>query len=76
MAGMSGTEFHAEVAARDPGLARRFAFMSGDVLNPDLRAFADSHGILILAKPFDIANVGRTVEAILGRRDEGSAGRR
>jgi hypothetical protein len=39
--------------------------MSGDVLNPELREFATSRGILLLAKPFDIATVGRTVAALL-----------
>ncbi|HEX5824983.1 MAG TPA: ATP-binding protein, partial [Candidatus Limnocylindrales bacterium] len=65
MAGMNGTEFHDAVAATAPELGRRFAFMSGDVLNPELREFATSRGILLLAKPFDIATVGRTVAALL-----------
>jgi PAS domain S-box-containing protein len=66
MAGMNGTEFHDAVAATDSELSRRFAFMSGDVLNPELREFATARGILLLAKPFDIATVGRTVAALLG----------
>jgi len=66
MASMNGTEFHDAVAAASPELGRRFAFMSGDVLNPELRTFATSRGILLLAKPFDIATVGRTVAALLG----------
>ena len=66
MAGMTGTEFHDAVAAAAPELGRRFAFMSGDVLNPELRQFATSRGILLLAKPFDIATVGRTVASLLG----------
>jgi hypothetical protein len=65
MAGMSGTTFHDAVAQIDPDLARRFAFMSGDVLNPELRDFAVARGIVLLAKPFDIDTVGRTVEQIL-----------
>jgi CheY-like chemotaxis protein len=67
MAGMTGTEFHEAVAARDPDLARRIAFMSGDVMNPDLREFADREGVLLLAKPFDIASVAKTVETLLAR---------
>jgi PAS domain S-box-containing protein len=66
MAGMNGTEFHDAVAAAVPELGRRFAFMSGDVLNPELREFAMARGILLLAKPFDIATVGRTVATLLG----------
>jgi len=65
MAGMTGTEFHDRVAVLAPELGRRFAFMSGDVLNPELRDFAKSRGILLLGKPFDIATVGRTVATLL-----------
>jgi PAS domain S-box-containing protein len=64
MAGMTGIAFHEAVAAIDPGLARRFAFMSGDVLNAELHDFAVSRGIVLLAKPFDIESVGRTVAEI------------
>ena len=63
MAGMSGTEFLAAVAEVAPELTRHFAFMSGDVLNPELRQFAESRGVQLLAKPFDIA----TVAALVGR---------
>jgi len=62
---MSGTEFQAAVAAIDPALGRRFAFMSGDVLNHDLREFATARGVKLLSKPFDIATVGEMVRALL-----------
>jgi two-component system NtrC family sensor kinase len=65
MAGMTGTAFHEAVAELHPELARRFVFMSGDVLNPELRDFAVERGIVLLAKPFDIDTVGRTVARIL-----------
>jgi PAS domain S-box-containing protein len=65
MAGMSGTEFHTHVAAIDPLLSRRFAFMSGDVLNPELLDFATERGVQLLAKPFDIATVGTMVSRLL-----------
>jgi two-component system NtrC family sensor kinase len=67
MAGMTGTQvFEAAVAIR-PELADRFVFMSGDVLNPTLRDFAEAHGIGLLAKPFDLDSVGRTVRELIGR---------
>jgi len=68
MASMSGMDFHAAVRAIDPALAGRFAFMTGDVLNPDLRRFATEHGVHLLAKPFDIATVGETVRTLLDGR--------
>ena len=66
MAGMDGTAFHEAVVAIAPHLAHRFAFMSGDTVNPDLREFAASRGARLLAKPFDIATVTAMVSALLG----------
>jgi CheY-like chemotaxis protein len=65
MVGMSGIAFHEAVAAIDPGLASRFVFMSGDVLNTELSGFAVAHGITMLAKPFDIETVERTVRGLM-----------
>jgi CheY-like chemotaxis protein len=65
MAGMSGSAFHDAVAAASPRLVRRFAFMSGDVSDPDLRALADAGGVALLAKPFDIETVEETVGRLL-----------
>ena len=67
MAGMSGTEFHAAAGKLAPPLSRRFAFMSGDVLEPQLRAFAEERGILLLAKPFDLAAIEAVAEALVGK---------
>ncbi len=61
MAGMSGTDFYEAAAGSQPELAKRAIFMSGDVLNPDLRGFATERGIRLLAKPFDIDAVVRVV---------------
>ena len=66
MVGMSGIAFHEAVTAIDPGLARRFVFMSGDVLNSELRAFALGRGISLMAKPFDIESVDRTIGGLMG----------
>ncbi len=68
MAGMTGTEFYDAVVLGNPELGRRFAFMSGDVLNPELRRFAGEHGVQLLAKPFDIAAVAAVVERLLAGR--------
>jgi PAS domain S-box-containing protein len=67
MAGMTGTEVFDALVSIRPELARRFVFMSGDVLNPELTAFAGHHAVALLAKPFDIETVGRTVREIVDR---------
>jgi len=61
MPGMPGTEVYLAAVAIQPSLRGRVILMSGDVLNPDLRSFADSHGIGLLAKPFDVDTVIRAV---------------
>jgi DNA-binding NtrC family response regulator len=76
MAGMSGTEFYEAAVEFRPELARRAVFMSGDVLNPDLRDFATQRGIRLLAKPFDIDAVVRVVrEAISAAQEAEGKGR-
>ena len=65
MAGMSGTEVYERIVALRPELAGRFVFMSGDVLNADLASFAETRGVGLLAKPFDIDTVRSTVRAIV-----------
>jgi PAS domain S-box-containing protein len=69
MAGMSGTEFYDAAIRLRPELARRAVFMSGDVLNPDLRGFATQRDIRLLAKPFDIDAVIQVVREVLAAAD-------
>jgi PAS domain S-box-containing protein len=70
MAGMSGTEFYEAAISVRPELARRAVFMSGDVLNPDLRGFATQREIRLLAKPFDIDAVIQVVREVLAAADQ------
>jgi CheY-like chemotaxis protein len=70
MAGMSGTEFYEAAVDFRPELTERAVFMSGDVLNPDLRGFATQRGIRLLAKPFDIDAVIRVVREVLAAAEE------
>ena len=70
---MSGTEFYDAAVAYRPEMAKRAIFMSGDVLNPDLRGFATQRGIRLLAKPFDIEAVIRIVNEALEANKKGDA---
>jgi hypothetical protein len=40
-------------------------FMSGDVLNPDLRRVVAERRVGLLAKPFDLDTVRSTLESVL-----------
>ena len=67
MVGMAGTEVFDEIVALRPDLERRFVFMSGDVLNPELSAFVARRGVGLLAKPFDLDTVRQTLDRVLLR---------
>ena len=70
MPGMSGTEVFRAVVASRPELASRFIFMSGDVLNPELRKFATEYHVGLLAKPFDVDTVNRMLAEVVGTPNE------
>ncbi|HET7728346.1 MAG TPA: ATP-binding protein [Candidatus Limnocylindrales bacterium] len=67
MAGMTGPAVYEALERDQPELARHFVFMTGDVLNAELREFASSRGISLLAKPFDLATVAEAVRGVLER---------
>lgn len=62
MPGMTGTDVYKRIATVRPELARQFILMSGDVLNPELLAFAEGRAIRLLSKPFEI----ETLRSIIG----------
>ena len=65
---LSGPDLYREVERREPRLARRFVFITGDILNPRTRAFVARTGAPQLEKPFTIASVKRIVRrALLAR---------
>lgn len=66
MLGMSGIEVYEAIVADRPDLAKRFVMMSGDVLDPALEAFAATHEMTRLAKPFDLDTLDRTLRSVIG----------
>jgi two-component system NtrC family sensor kinase len=67
MPGMTGIDAYEAAVAIQPSLSERWIFMSGDVLNPDLLEFAEARAIPLLAKPFDLATVTRSVREVVDR---------
>ena len=65
MAGMSGIDAFTAILAQRPDLAPRVALMSGDVTDPRLEAFTAEHPVAILAKPFDLDTLDRTIRAVM-----------
>ena len=64
MPGMSGVQVYEAVVAVEPDLAGRFVMMSGDVLNPFLSAFVETHAVIVLSKPFDLETLDRTIQGV------------
>ncbi|MGH7346048.1 MAG: hybrid sensor histidine kinase/response regulator, partial [Candidatus Rokuibacteriota bacterium] len=62
---LSGPELYREVERREPRLARRFVFVTGDILNPRTRAFLARTGAPQLEKPFTVESVKRVVRRAL-----------
>jgi len=67
MPGVDGVALYREIARRFPVLRERVVFLTGDVLDPEKRAFIERAGAPFLTKPFDIQEVRRVVHQVLAR---------
>jgi CheY-like chemotaxis protein len=65
MPDLDGPGLHRELAARAPELARRMAFVTGDVLTPDTGSFLDRAGLPVLEKPIDPHDLRLKVRSLL-----------
>jgi signal transduction histidine kinase len=61
---LDGQGLYLEATRRDPDLRRRMAFITGDVLSPDKRAFLEGTGAPWVTKPFGIQDVRRIVRRL------------
>jgi two-component system NtrC family sensor kinase len=68
MPGMDGATFFREVSRRDPALAKRIIFITGDTVSPDTRAFLQEVSNPVLSKPFKIGPLRDAMEEVIGRR--------
>jgi CheY-like chemotaxis protein/anti-sigma regulatory factor (Ser/Thr protein kinase) len=55
MPGLNGQRLFERVQNDDPAAARRFVFMTGDVINKQVEVFLKEHQRICLPKPFSIA---------------------
>ncbi len=65
MPDMDGAALWREVRARQPALAQRMLFVTGDTLSPGARQFLTDTGCRGLEKPFDKADLLAAVKALL-----------
>ena len=65
MPGVNGQSLFRMVEALDPELAKRFIFVTGDVLNEHTREFFAQTGTKFVQKPFRLDDLLQAVETVL-----------
>jgi C4-dicarboxylate-specific signal transduction histidine kinase/ActR/RegA family two-component response regulator len=70
MSEMSGIEFHAELASRDPKAATRIVFMTGGAFTPRARSFLQGTSNRCVEKPLDLETIDELIGEQLGALDD------
>ncbi|HEM61081.1 MAG TPA: response regulator, partial [Chloroflexi bacterium] len=65
MPGMGGKELYRLVRERQPGLARRFIFTTGDSMSSSTRAFLEATSCPHVTKPFTIEELRKAIEGTM-----------
>jgi CheY-like chemotaxis protein len=65
MPGMTGEQLYESTLNRDPDLARRMVFMTGDIIGADARRFFSTHDVPCLTKPCALPTIERFINARL-----------
>jgi two-component system NtrC family sensor kinase len=65
MPDLNGTELYWKVMEKDPEMAKRIIFTTGDVVSPSTRQFFEETGAAYLAKPFELKQLVEYVHHIL-----------
>lgn len=75
MPGLNGFELASAIRERDPALAERVIFITGDTLSPATRTQIERSGNLFLPKPFSIDQLELILQHLVKRRSLGSDNR-
>jgi len=59
---MGGRDFYEKLSVRDPELARRVVFVTGDMASQATREFLEKSGRLFLEKPFSLETLYQVIE--------------
>jgi len=65
MPGMSGQQIYEQLRATNPRICQRVIFITGDVVNPQMRLFLDNEKRPCLPKPFTLPEFHSAVENLL-----------
>jgi len=65
MPGLTGEHLYERTLQRDPDLARRMVFMTGDIIGADAKRFFSTHDVPCLTKPCALPTIERFLNARL-----------
>ena len=65
---LDGPRFYAQLERRHPTFLRRVAFLTGDTLSPETRAFLERTGVPTMAKPFTLEQVRQVLQQVAHER--------
>jgi len=65
MPGLTGEQLYERTLRRDPDLARRVVFMTGDIIGEDAKRFFSSHDVPCLTKPCALPTIERFINSRL-----------
>ena len=63
--GFTGERLHRFIELKDPDLAQRMIFITGDAINPETRKFLQNAGNMYLEKPFPPESLQQAIETSL-----------
>lgn len=69
MPGLDGREFYRQLETRNPTLARRIIFLTGDPHAEEIQTFLDATGNCCLAKPFRLSAIEELLTQALHRQN-------
>ena len=65
MPGLTGEQLFEKTLDRDPDLARRMVFMTGDIIGADAKRFFATHDVPCLTKPCALPTIERFINSRL-----------
>jgi PAS domain S-box-containing protein len=66
---MNGQEFYNALMTKNPDLAQRIIFLTGDVMNLETQTFLDSIHNPHISKPFQLTHIQTVLNEVLSKRD-------
>jgi CheY-like chemotaxis protein len=67
MPGMNGVRLYEYLLERDPDMAKRVLFMTGDVVSDTFQEFLKTHSLTYVSKPFAIAEFRAAVARLFSQ---------